>query len=85
MHDPSRESTAQGEAAGQDTAQSEVGVGPWQGPWPQDERLDPQLLEHGDRRNVADKYRYWSMERSSPTWMNAAMTSTSPSRTGSTT
>ncbi|WP_396278588.1 TrmH family RNA methyltransferase [Glutamicibacter creatinolyticus] len=62
MHDPSRESTAQGEAAGQDTAQSEVGVGPWQGPWPQDERLDPQLLEHGDRRNVADKYRYWSME-----------------------
>lgn len=38
----------------------EVGVGPWQGPWPQDDRLDPALLEAGDRRNVVDRYRYWS-------------------------
>ena len=38
------------------------GVGPWQGEWPTDARYDPELLEHGDRRNVVDKYRYWSME-----------------------
>ena len=38
---------------------AEVGVGPWVGVWPEDERLDPQLLEHGDQRNVADRYRYW--------------------------
>ena len=29
------------------------------GPWPTDERYDPELLEHGDRRNVVDAYRYW--------------------------
>ncbi len=39
-----------------------VGVGPWQGPWPDDPRLDPELLELGDRRNVVDRYRYWSVE-----------------------
>ncbi|MHA6801616.1 TrmH family RNA methyltransferase [Bounagaea algeriensis] len=39
-----------------------VGVGPWQGPWPVDERYDPELLEHGDRRNVVDAYRYWDRE-----------------------
>jgi tRNA G18 (ribose-2'-O)-methylase SpoU len=38
-----------------------VGVGPWVGPWPDDPRLDPELLEHGDRRNVVDRYRYWSV------------------------
>ena len=38
----------------------EVGVGPHPKPWPDDERLDPELLENGDRRNVIDKYRYWS-------------------------
>jgi tRNA G18 (ribose-2'-O)-methylase SpoU len=38
----------------------EVGVGPWTGPWPDDERYDPDLLAHGDRRNVVDRYRYWS-------------------------
>lgn len=38
----------------------EVGVGPWEGPWPVDPRLDPELLAHGDRRNVADRYRYWT-------------------------
>ncbi len=40
----------------------EVGVGPHPKPWPVDDRLDPELLELGDRRNVADKYRYWSVE-----------------------
>ncbi len=38
------------------------GVGPWEGPWPRDPRYDPELLEHGDRRNVLDGYRYWSVE-----------------------
>lgn len=36
-----------------------VGVGPWPGPWPDDPRLDPELLARGDRRNVVDRYRYW--------------------------
>ena len=40
---------------------TDVGVGPWVGDWPDDERLDPELLEHGDRRNVADRYRYWRL------------------------
>ena len=35
------------------------GVGPAPEPWPDDPRLDPQLLADGDRRNVADRYRYW--------------------------
>jgi tRNA G18 (ribose-2'-O)-methylase SpoU len=39
-----------------------VGVGPWSGPWPEDPRLDPQLLAGGDRRNVVDRYRYWTVE-----------------------
>ncbi|MDN4478745.1 TrmH family RNA methyltransferase [Demequina lignilytica] len=38
------------------------GVGPWDGPWPADPRLDPELLAHGDRRNVVDRYRYWRHE-----------------------
>jgi tRNA G18 (ribose-2'-O)-methylase SpoU len=40
----------------------EVGVGPWEGEWPEDPRLDPELLREGDRRNVVDAYRYWSMD-----------------------
>ena len=40
----------------------EVGVGPWQGPWPAGEQYDEQLLREGDRRNVVDRYRYWSLE-----------------------
>ncbi|MBZ0113582.1 MAG: rRNA methyltransferase [Thermoanaerobaculia bacterium] len=40
----------------------EVGVGPHQEPWPEDPRLDPELLEQGDRRNVVDAYRYWRKE-----------------------
>ena len=36
-----------------------VGVGPWPGDWPADDRYDPALLADGDRRNVVDHYRYW--------------------------
>jgi tRNA G18 (ribose-2'-O)-methylase SpoU len=39
----------------------EVGVGPWVGEWPTDERYDARLLADGDRRNVVDRYRYWTM------------------------
>ncbi|MGB0614707.1 MAG: TrmH family RNA methyltransferase [Acidimicrobiales bacterium] len=39
-----------------------VGVGPHPDPWPDDPRLDPVLLADGDRRNVLDVYRYWSVE-----------------------
>jgi tRNA G18 (ribose-2'-O)-methylase SpoU len=39
-----------------------VGVGPHPAPWPVDPRLDPDLLAHGDRRNVADRYRYWLLD-----------------------
>jgi tRNA G18 (ribose-2'-O)-methylase SpoU len=38
------------------------GVGPHPQPWPEDPRLDPELLEHGDHRNVVDRYRYWRVE-----------------------
>ena len=43
----------------------EVGVGPWPGgpeAWPDDPRLDPELLAQGDRRNVVDRFRYWRLE-----------------------
>jgi len=45
-----------------------VGVGPWPGgetAWPRGpggtlaSTYDPELLAHGDARNVADRYRYW--------------------------
>jgi tRNA(Leu) C34 or U34 (ribose-2'-O)-methylase TrmL len=39
-----------------------VGVGPWDGVWPDDDRYDPQLLTDGDARNVVDAYRYWRHE-----------------------
>ena len=38
----------------------EVGIGPHPRPWPDDPRLDPALLAEGDRRNVVDRFRYWS-------------------------
>jgi tRNA G18 (ribose-2'-O)-methylase SpoU len=38
-----------------------IGVGPHALPWPDDPRLDPDLLRDGDRRNVVDRYRYWSV------------------------
>ena len=49
----------------------EVGVGPWPGgesEWPRDASgaaappYDSELLREGDRRNVIDRYRYWSMD-----------------------
>jgi len=43
----------------------ETGVGPWPGgpeAWPIDPRYAPELLAEGDRRNVVDRYRYWSVE-----------------------
>jgi tRNA G18 (ribose-2'-O)-methylase SpoU len=42
-----------------------VGVGPWPGgpdAWPTDPRYDRELLEHGDARNVVDRFRYWTVE-----------------------
>lgn len=44
------------------TEDHEVGVGPHPGPWPEGDHLDPDLLASGDRRNVADRYRYWRMD-----------------------
>jgi tRNA G18 (ribose-2'-O)-methylase SpoU len=38
------------------------GVGPWEGLPPDDPRLDLELLRHGDRRNVVDRYRYWRQD-----------------------
>jgi tRNA G18 (ribose-2'-O)-methylase SpoU len=39
-----------------------VGVGPWEGARPEGTHWDEELLSGGDRRNVADKYRYWLHE-----------------------
>lgn len=43
------------------------GVGPWEHehpgvPTPTEAHFDPRLLAEGDRRNVVDAYRYWSLE-----------------------
>ena len=38
------------------------GVGPWDGEWPVGDHYDPELLRDGDRRNVIDRYRYWTLE-----------------------
>jgi len=43
----------------------EVGVGPWVGEPPGgagSEVYDGRLLAEGDRRNVVDRYRYWTLE-----------------------
>jgi tRNA G18 (ribose-2'-O)-methylase SpoU len=48
--------------AGENGGVDQVGVGPHPTPWPEDPRLDPELLEAGDRRNVVDRYRYWNHE-----------------------
>jgi len=40
----------------------DVGVGPCPLPWPDDPRLDPELLRDGDHRNVADHFRYWTVD-----------------------
>jgi tRNA G18 (ribose-2'-O)-methylase SpoU len=41
---------------------AEVGVGPWVGAWPEGQQYDARLLAEGDRRNVVDRYRYWTLE-----------------------
>ena len=38
-----------------------VGVGPHPEPWPTGEQFDTELLANGDRRNVLDHYRYWTV------------------------
>lgn len=43
-------------------APAEIGVGPHPKPWPVGAHFDPELLAEGDRRNVVDKYRYWSLD-----------------------
>jgi len=48
--------------ASDDGGAADVGVGPWPGPWPTDPRFDVALLADGDRRNVVDRYRYWTRE-----------------------
>ena len=60
-------SAAEGEERGgqderDERARRDVGVGPWAGEWPAGDHWDPELLREGDRRNVADRYRYWRME-----------------------
>src|SRR5690606_22918219 len=63
---------------GERAEEREVRAGPWpggpdtwpRGPHPQgppgatrrDARCDPELLAHGDRRNVVDACRYWTVE-----------------------
>ena len=39
-----------------------IGVGPHSQPWPVGLQYDLGLLENGDKRNVLDKYRYWTVE-----------------------
>lgn len=60
-----------GPAEPQAAAAHEIGVGPWPGgpeTWPRtadgglDPRYDPELLAEGDRRNVVDEFRYWTVE-----------------------
>lgn len=40
----------------------QIGVGPYPKPWPTNSIYDPELLELGDKRNVLDQYRYWTVE-----------------------
>lgn len=63
--DDAGERPSSGDAAHDEPQLPLHGVGPWPGgrdAWPDDERYDPELLEHGDRRNVVDRYRYWRLE-----------------------
>jgi len=53
--------TPEDDGAGPTEWGGSVGVGPWVGAWPEDPRYDRQLLAEGDRRNVVDRYRYWTM------------------------
>lgn len=44
-----------------ENTERQIGVPPHAKPWPTDPRFDLELLENGDKRNVADKYRYWTV------------------------
>ncbi|HJP80917.1 MAG TPA: TrmH family RNA methyltransferase [Candidatus Saccharimonadales bacterium] len=44
------------------TSNNEIGVPPHPQPWPKGDQYDEALLAEGDRRNVEDKYRYWTVE-----------------------
>jgi tRNA G18 (ribose-2'-O)-methylase SpoU len=46
----------------QPPVRSVIGVGPWEGSWPIGSQYDPELLAHGDQRNVIDRYRYWRLD-----------------------
>ncbi len=37
-------------------------MGPHPEPWPVGDHLDVELLRDGDRRNVVDRYRYWTVD-----------------------
>ncbi|MHC3412789.1 rRNA methyltransferase, partial [Streptomyces sp. DT17] len=46
-----------------DGSGTEIGVGPHPWPWPEDEeRYDPDLRAHGDRRNVGVECGDWTRE-----------------------
>ena len=68
--DPLENVTARAEAPAETQAEphperTTSGIGPWPGgrdAWPEGDHFDPELLEHGDTRNVVDRYRYWCME-----------------------
>ena len=47
---------------GEDLPRAVGGKGPWEGPWPDGDHWDPELLRDGDRRNVEDEFRYWRLE-----------------------
>ena len=52
----------QAQGVSDDPTAPTVGVGPHPVPWPDDDRLDQELLRDGDRRNVIDRYRYWKLD-----------------------
>jgi tRNA G18 (ribose-2'-O)-methylase SpoU len=62
---PSGGSTSSGPTSSDGPADAtpdlDVGAPPHPQPWPDDSRLDPELLRGGDRRNVVDRYRYWTV------------------------
>ena len=61
------------EGTEQGTARFEVGVGPWEGPWPEGDHWDEELLREGDRRNVVDSTVTGRWTRLLLTWIRAAM------------
>ena len=60
--EPPRGKAGRADAGSADPTVPRVGVGPAPLPWPTGGRYDPRLRAEGDRRNVLDGYRYWSVE-----------------------